>query len=178
MKGTKIAYRYAKALLELAIEQNALEAVRLNMTALAKVDADSVDFQNLLKSPIVKADKKIQIFHSIFSNFEKVSISFMELITKNNREFLLADIAASFETIYKEHKGIVPVTIVSATKLNETSIKNIIGKLKESVKGDLEITEKIDTSLIGGFVVKMGDKQFDASIANQFKNLKQLLITN
>jgi len=175
MKGTKIAYRYAKALLELTLEQNNLEKVRANMQSLHKVDAENIDFQNLLKSPIVKADKKIEIFHSIFNNFEKITLSFIDLITKNNREFLLADIAYSFEIIYKEHKGIVPVSIVSASALNETTKAAIIAKVASSIKGEVEVQSSIDASLIGGFIVKMGDKYFDASIANQFKNLKQSL---
>ncbi len=175
MKGTKAASRYAKALLELAIEQNKLDRIASDMAYLAKINRDEKDFAILLNSPVVKADKKIAIFNEIFSHFDELTTKFIDLIAKNRRESLLAEIALSFEAQVKEYKGIVPVTLISATALNNATKDAILSKVKGSIKGQPEITEVIDEELIGGFIVRMGDKQIDASIASQFNNLKQRL---
>ena len=175
MKSTKVAARYAKALLELAIEQKKVDSVSGDMHFLLQTNNESRDFELLIGSPIVKADKKIAIFKMIFEQFEEITMAFVELITKNGREALLPAIAAEFEAQVKAHKGIVPMTLVSAVPLDQSTKDAILGKVQGSVKGTLEITEVIDESLIGGFMVKMGDTQIDASVASQFKNLKQRL---
>jgi F-type H+-transporting ATPase subunit delta len=88
---------------------------------------------------------------------------------------MLGDIAEAFEAQVKEHRGIVPMTITSAVKLDASTRDAIIAKVQASVEGKLEVEEKVDESLIGGFVVRMGDHQIDASISNQLNNLKQRL---
>jgi len=175
MKGTKAASRYAKALLELAIEQQKLDQVAADMAYLTQVNAESAELAVLLNSPIINSHKKISIFKELFGAYDTLSISFVELITKNGREALLAEIASSFTAQLKTYRGITPVTLVSATKLNDTTRKAILSKVEGSVKGTLEVTEIINESLIGGFIVKIDDKQVDASIASQFNKLKQRL---
>ncbi|MFN5910821.1 MAG: ATP synthase F1 subunit delta [Bacteroidota bacterium] len=175
MKSTKAASRYAKALLELAVENGKLDMVADNMRYLAKVSSENHDFRLLLNSPIVKADKKVAIFNDLFSDFDKVTTLFIGLITKNRREYMLNDIAQAFENQVKAYKGIVPVTLVSAVPLNAATRENIMKKIKSSVKGELEVNEIIDKSLIGGFIVRMDDKQIDASVLSQFNKLKQRL---
>lgn len=175
MNSSKVAIRYAQALLELAVENNSLDAVSRDMQYLAQVNADNRDFQLLLSSPIIKADKKIAVLNEIFGSFERVSTSFIELIAKNGRESILPEIATAFNELVKAHKGIVPVTLTSATKLDESVKKQIVSKIAASVKGTIEITEVIDPALIGGFIVKMGDTQIDASVASKLSQLKQRL---
>jgi len=175
MKSTKAASRYAKALLELAIEQGNLDKVSADMAYLHKVCSEEKDFVILLNSPVIKSDKKISIFNSLFGDFDRLSTLFIDLIAKNRREYMLGDIAASFDSQLKAHQGIVPVTLLSAKALNSKTRDMIMEKISASVKGKLEVSEVIDDSLIGGFIVRMDDKQIDASIATQFKNLKQRL---
>lgn len=175
MNSTKAASRYAKALLELAIEQGNLEKVAADMAYMHKVCSEEKEFVILLNSPIIKSDKKISIFNSLFGDFDRLSSMFIDLIAKNRREYMLEDIAASFDAQLKAHKGIVPVTLISAKALNAKTKDMIMEKISASVKGKLEVNEEIDESLIGGFIVRMDDKQIDASIATQFKNLKQRL---
>lgn len=175
MNSSKVAIRYAQALLELAVENNSLDAVSRDMQYLAQVNADNRDFQLLLSSPVIKADKKIAVLNEIFGSFEKVSTTFVELIAKNGRENILPEIADAFNALVKAHKGIVPVTLTSAAKLDDAVKKQIVSKISASIKGTVEITEVIDPSLIGGFIVKMGDTQIDASIASKLSQLKQRL---
>lgn len=175
MKSSKVASRYAKSLLDIAIEQNKIDAVLGDMKFLTEINGESRDFELLVKSPIVKADKKVEIFEKVFDQFEEVSMAFVKLITKNRREALLPEIAMAFDALVKEHKGIVPVSIISAAPLDAKTKDAITSKVQTLVKGQLEIEEKIDAALIGGFVVRMGDTQIDASVASQFNNLKQRL---
>lgn len=175
MKSTKVASRYAKSLLEIAIEQKNVDSVLGDMKFLLQTNNETRDFELLVASPIINADKKIEIFEKVFDQFEAVSMNFVKLITKNGREEFLPEIARSFEAQVKEYKGIVPITIVTASALDDATRTKIVAKVQETVKGQLEIEEKIDASLIGGFMVRMGDMQIDASIANQFNNLKQRL---
>lgn len=175
MKSTKVASRYAKSLLEIALEQKNVDSVLGDMKFLLQTSNETSDFGMLIASPIISADKKIEIFEKIFDQFEAVSMDFVKLIIKNGREEFLPEIARSFEAQVKEYKGIVPITIITASTLDSATRAKIVAKVQETVKGELEIEEKIDASLIGGFVVRMGDMQIDASIANQFNNLKQRL---
>ena len=175
MKNTKAASRYAKALLELAIEQKKIDSVLGDMQFLLRTSNDIHDFELLIASPIINADKKISIFEKVFEQFEEVSMAFIRLITKNRREGLLPQIAASFEAQVKDYRGIVPITLISAVKLQDSTKDGILAKVQASVKGTLEVTEEIDSSLIGGFMVRMGDVQIDASVSSQFNNLKQRL---
>jgi len=175
MKSTKSAVRYAKALLELAIEQNKLESISNDMNAIIAANEETRDFQLFLSSPLIQAEKKVSIFNQLFDYFEDLSLSFVSLITKNGRENILVEIAASFQDQVKAYKGIVPVTLVSSKKLDETTVNAILAKVKPAVKGEIELTEKIDEEILGGFVVKIGNTQVDASVANQLKNLKQRL---
>lgn len=175
MKGTKAASRYAQALLELAAEHNKVDTVQNDMNFFLSVVNENREFENLLKSPIVKADKKISIFKAIFDVFDETSKSFLTLIVKNGRESILPQIAMAYKTKLQEQKGIVPITITTASKLDDAVRTQILAKIESSVKGTLEVEEKLDESLIGGFVVRMGDTQIDASVSRQFKDLKQRL---
>jgi F-type H+-transporting ATPase subunit delta len=175
MKSTKVASRYAKALLELAIENKKVDSVLGDMHFLLQTNNEAREFELLIASPIINADKKIAVFKLVFEQFEELTMSFVELITKNGREGILPAIAQEFDAQVKSHRGIVPMTLVSAVPLDKATKDTIVSKVQVAVKGTLEITEEIDESLIGGFVVKMGDIQVDASVLSQFNNLKQRL---
>jgi F-type H+-transporting ATPase subunit delta len=142
---------------------------------LAAANAETRDFELLISSPIVNPDKKISIFEKVFEQFEEVTMAFVKLITKNGRESFLPAIAASFDAQVKELRGIHPMTLITAAPLDAATKDAILAKVQTSVNGQLEVTEEIDESLIGGFMVRMGDMQIDASVLSQFNNLKQRL---
>jgi F-type H+-transporting ATPase subunit delta len=177
MSVTRIANRYAQALLSLSIEQNSLEKVNADMLQLSEICRESKDFENLLNSPIVDSSKKLEIFNLIFgAKMEKISVDFMNLIIQNSRESMMPSIAASFIDLYKENQNILDVTVIAADKLDENTKGVITDKIKQSYNGTIVLIEKIDPTLIGGFIVRIGDKQIDASIANQLANLKNILL--
>ena len=88
----------------------------------------------------------------------------------------MIDIAKQFNSLLKTHRGIVPITIISAQQLEEATKSSILAQISGSINGTPEITEQIDAALIGGFIVRMGDHQIDASVANQLKRLKQQFV--
>lgn len=176
MKGSKVAARYAQALLEITEEQQKTDAALSNMRDLSVTAGDNREFELFLKNPIIKSDKKIAILEKVFTHFDEVSLSFIRLITKNGREALLPAIAHEFDARVKSVRGIVPITLTSAVAL-DTSVKDsIVKKLSAQVEGKLEIEEKLDDKLIGGFMVRMGDVQIDASILRQFKEMRKNLM--
>lgn len=172
MKSTKAATRYAKALLDLAVENNKTEQVSANMLALISANEGNEEFNGFLNSPIISSEKKNEIFKVLFPNFESQTVSFMELIAKNGRENILPAIAASYQEQLKAHKGIVSVILTSAVPLDAATKATILQKIQVAVKGEIELEEQIDPSLIGGFVIKIGDNRIDASVVNQLKNIK------
>jgi len=172
MKSTKSAIRYAKAILELSSETNAVDQVASDMERIVEAGNDTGDFQVFLNSPVIKTDKKISILKVLFSEFTELTMSFIELITKNKREYLLTEIASAFVNLLKKQNGIVPISVTSAVKLEKQTLNQILEKLKSHVDGEFEVTEEVDPALIGGFVVRMEDKQIDASIASQLNRMK------
>jgi F-type H+-transporting ATPase subunit delta len=175
MRGSKGATRYAQALIELAVEKNILDTVAVDMQLFQQVCKENREFELMLASPIVRSDKKMEVLKAVFGNFQEMSMKFLELIAKNGREAILPDIAMAFEVQLKAFKGIIPITLVSAKKLDDAVKTSILAKVQAYVTGTLEVTEEIDDSLIGGFIVKMDDQMIDASVASQFTELKQRL---
>ena len=172
MRSTKSAIRYAKAILELSSETNAVDQVASDMERIVEAGKDTGDFQVFLNSPVIKTDKKISILKVLFPEFTELTTSFIELITKNKREYLLTEIASAFVSLLKKQNGIVPISVTSAVKLEKQTLNQILEKLKSHVDGAFEVTEEVDPALIGGFVVRMEDKQIDASIASQLNRMK------
>lgn len=175
MKGTKAASRYAQALLDLSIEQNQLEQVYADMITFAQAVKETKEFQLFLNNPVINSSKKKDVLTAVFPDFAQLTSSFIALVTANRRENLLPFIAASFIEQYKAHKGIVEVTVLTASRLDDTVREQILAKIKPSIKVDIELREEIDPELIGGFVVEMGDVRIDASVSSQLNNLKQRL---
>ena len=175
MKSTKSAIRYAKALLEMSIEQNTIDSILFDMQRIVSVADCSKEFLIFLNSPVVKSDKKIVILEKLLPKLQPLSSAFISLLTKNGRAPILHFIAAGFVSLVEQHRGIVTGTITSAVALNEESRKKILSKLAVTIQGELKLTEKIDPSLIGGFIITIGDKQIDASVSQQLKNLRQEL---
>ena len=172
MRSTKSAIRYAKAILDLSSETNAVDKVASDMERIVEAGNDTGDFQVFLNSPVIKTDKKISILKVLFPEFTELTMSFIELITKNKREYLLTEIASAFVNLLKKQNGIVPISVTSAVKLEKQTLNQILEKLKSHVDGEFEVTEEVDPALIGGFIVRMEDKQIDASIASQLNRMK------
>jgi F-type H+-transporting ATPase subunit delta len=179
MAQSRATIRYAKALFQLAAEQDILEQSYQDIVFLDAVCTQSKEFSLLLKSPIVKTDKKLKILEEIFgSKINKVTMSFINIITTKRRESLLALVASSFITLYKKHNKIGTATVISATPLDKALKAEMIRFIKKNGDKNVELTEKIDENIIGGAIIRMGDKQLDASVSREISELRQLFNKN
>ncbi len=166
--------RYAKSLLEIAVENNKLEEVYNNMLLIESTIKENRDLSVLLNSPVVKSTKKVSVLIAIFgAKIGDTTTSFLQLVSERKREPLLEDIAFSFIALYKKHKNIIVAEVTSAVKLDDIQKQNIIALLKTDAT--VEMVEKIDPSIIGGFIVRVDDKQIDASILRELSDLRQAL---
>lgn len=179
MMQSRVTIRYAKALFQLVIEQDTLEQSYNDMVLLDNACAESKELSLLLKSPIVKTDKKLKILEEIFGKkISKVTMSFINIITTKKRESLLALIASSFITLYKAHNKIEPATVITAAPLDEALIAEVINFIKKHGDDNVELTEKVDSTIIGGAIIRMGDKQLDASVSKAISKLRQIFNKN
>jgi len=177
MIETKVARRYAKSLLDLSKERDLMEAVFNDMKLLALVCEQNRDLSLLLNSPIIHADKKLSILKKVFAGkMNNLSFSFFDIITRKGRESHLESIAREVVRLYKEYKGIQTAIVTSAVGLDDELRRNVYKIIGDSLNSEIELVEKVDKNLIGGFVLRVGDKQFDASIASELRNLRQQLI--
>lgn len=175
---SKVSRRYAKSLLDFAIEQNSLKAVAEDMVLVADTCANSRDLTNLLKSPIVKTDKKVAILLQIFGGkVGSITSKFIQVLAKKNREGIIGDIANSFTTLYKAHQGIVTAELISATPL-DADLKSKAAKMLSQFGDKTELIEKVDPSLIGGFILRVGDRQFDESVSSKIRAIKRTFQNN
>ena len=174
MKDTKVAARYAKSLLDLSIEMKSLEVVLADMKMIYGVCAENSELTAVLRSPIIKSDKKLSILNEIFGKqISPLTQKFVNLLSVKTRESYIMDIAEQFANQYKEYKGITTATITSATPLDDASRKRVLDMVKAAAKSEVELDEKIKADLVGGFVIRIGDTQVDASVLRQIKNLKR-----
>ncbi len=180
MPNPRLASRYAKSLLDLAIEKGQLEQVYADMQLLKQICKGNRDFVNLLKSPIVKADTKVKIIKAITAG--KVTVitdSFIELLTRKTRESNLPEILNSFIAQYKGHKDIHTVSLTTAVPVSDAMRNTIIEQVKKASGYDkIELEEKVDANIIGGFVLQVGDKLVDASIAYDLKAIAKQFENN
>ncbi len=175
MSVARIASRYAKSLIELATERGELDKVREDIKYFNQV-AEVKDFALLLKSPIIKADKKAKIFDSIFmGKVGELTKAFFDIIVKKGREPYLADIARAFVDQYKTQKRISSVTLTTAAPVSDGLVASIKQKLIEGkqVHPNIELETKIDPALLGGYVLEFDNKLYDASVAHKLEILRK-----
>jgi F-type H+-transporting ATPase subunit delta len=172
-----VANRYAKSLMELALESNKLDQVRTDMNMIGRLCKESREFELMLNSPIIKTDKKAGVINTLFKGkVSDLTLSFLNLITNKRRESYIPGIASAFDEQYKKNKNIFTAIVTSATGLDEKTKQKVLDLVKSQLKGEVELVEKIDPKTIGGFILKIGDKQVDKTVSRQLTNLKKELV--
>jgi len=174
MTNSRAAARYVNSLLQLAVEKNVLEEVHQDMLLFSKTVRENHQFELLLGSPIIKHDKKRDVLQAVFKGkVDPLTLSVFDILTKKNREPLLMAIAEQFHTAYNEYMKIGVATVTTAVPLDDAlraEIRTMVQQL--SKKDSVDLKEKIDKNMIGGFVLNVGDRQIDASLKNKLKSLQ------
>jgi F-type H+-transporting ATPase subunit delta len=173
MINSKVTHRYAKALLDLAINEKQLDVCLSDMTLIKTVCSENNDFSLLLKSPIVNTDKKTSIISQVFENkLSKTTSLFLKVITSKKREALIPLIAENFIRLHKTHNKIATAKVTTATPLDKETRKEVTNYVKSKTNFSIELIEEIDDEIIGGTIIQMGDQQLDGSIRRNIKELK------
>jgi F-type H+-transporting ATPase subunit delta len=174
MSEIQVATRYAKSILDLAEEQGSVEAISESVSYFLRVCKANSELRAVLKNPIVSPDKKIAILNQVFGpNVPPLILSFFKIVVSKGRAQVLYATAKEFVNLYNIKKGIVKATVTSAAPLSEENKREIESVVRETVKGEIVLQTKVNPSLIGGFVLQVGDKQFDTSISSRLQKLKK-----
>jgi len=175
VSAIKLATRYAKSLLDFAIEKGKLEEIHQDQLYLSKVLKVSKEFNMLLSSPLIHPDRKLKALQAVFGGkLNELTMLFLQLLVRKNREVYLKEMADSFLRQYDEFRHITRVKLTSAAPLEEQQVEALLNKLKQQAQlEEVQLTVEVDESLIGGFVLQYGDKQYDASIARQLDTVKK-----
>lgn len=174
MAVATVAARYAKSLLGLAQEKGLTEVIHKDMQFLQQTLAQSRPLLLMLKNPIVRAEKKNAVVKAVFkSRLNPMTMAFLEIIARKNREAILDAVADAYINQYDKQKGIQRATVLTTMPLTDALRK----KFKDMVFNNsgakiVELSETIDPKLIGGYILRIGDQQIDGSIRNQLNELR------
>jgi F-type H+-transporting ATPase subunit delta len=175
--NTRAANRYAKALIELASQSNIEDVVQKDMANVFSTIQTSKELQDVLNSPIIKISDKKAVVEKIFDGkVNPLTNKLFALLSENKRMDLLHSISGQYNVLYNDKKGIVKAIVTSAVALDDELKAKVLTKAKELVGNkSINLETKIDESLVGGFILRVGDVQVDASIATQLNKLKRSL---
>jgi F-type H+-transporting ATPase subunit delta len=180
MPNPRLAARYAKSLIDLANEKNQVETVYQDMQFLQALCRESRDFLVLLRSPIVKPDKKGAIVETVTKGkISDITAAFNRLLINKGRESNLPEIIVSFIDQYKHQKGIHTIKLTTAVPVTEEVKKQIIGQIqKQTNLSNIDLKATVNEDIIGGFVLEIGDTLVDASIAYDLNKIKAQFMNN
>ena len=180
MPNPRLATRYAKSLIDISNEKGDLEKVFADMQWIQSVSKSNRDFVNLLRSPVINPDTKKKVIDAVTAGkLSTIITAFIALLVKKGRESNLPEIATAFIAQYKIQKKIHTVKLTTAQPASEAVKKAIIEQVKQSSGFDnIELEEKVDKDIIGGFVLQMEDKLIDASVAYDLKAIARQFENN
>lgn len=169
-----IAGRYATALFELARDAGELDAVAADLDNIEAAIAEAPDFASLLRSPLFNRDEQGKGVAAVLAALGASDLirRFVGLVARNRRLFALSGMIAGFRNLLARHRNEVLAEVVSATPLNPAQLESIRAALAQASKGKIRLNTKVDASLIGGVVVKLGSRMVDASIRTKLNTLK------
>ena len=178
MAGARAAIRYAKAVLSLASDQNTAEVVNSDMKLIADTIAENKELNDMLQSPVITSSDKKAVLLEVFKASNKNTLDLISTLSTNNRISILQHVASKYNQLFDESKGIEIATVTTAVELSEDLKKKVLAKAKALTGKDVEVQNIIDESILGGFILRIGDTQYNASVANQLNKLKQEFTLN
>ncbi len=173
MSDIRVASRYARSLIELAKEKNVLEEVHNDMQLFASTVNSNHELLLLLKNPIIRNDKKLNVLKGIFgSKVSNMTMEFFKIASRKKREPYLLSVASEFESLYRIEKGIVKAEVVTAFPMTEEMRREFEAIVVKLTSKKPELVSRIDKSIIGGYILRIGDRQIDESIQSKLEELK------
>lgn len=173
MNQNRAAIRYAKATLDFAVEKKAAEAVEKDMREIAATISGSEELQHLLESPIIKSEVKKNSLWEIFKDASEITKGLLQTLLSNKRIAMLQEVAFKYIILHEKLKGEEVAYVTTAVPLTSALEKKILDTVTKATGNKVTLENKIDENIIGGFVLRVGDTRYDASIANKLNGLKR-----
>ncbi|WP_312090543.1 ATP synthase F1 subunit delta [Chryseobacterium sp.] len=174
MLTSKVAKRYAQGLLDFTKESGQTEAVFAEMKDVVKLMSESKDLNTFFMTPYIDAHKKTEVAKEIFKSFSPVSQNLIKLIIKNGRESQLKNVAQQFINKVEDINGIQRITLTTATELSNENMEQILRStnlVNQSATFDLKVN--VNPEILGGYILRVGDQQVDASVKSKLNNIKK-----
>lgn len=174
MVGSRAAVRYAKAILDVANQKGQAERVSEDMKNISQAISESQELKLFLENPIHKGEVKLNALKEIFANTTEDTKSLFNLLLQNKRFDILGDIARKYNVLFDELKGNEIAYVTTAVEMNEDFKAKVLEKVQELTnKKQVVIENIVNPEIIGGFIIRIGDKQFNASVAEKLEKLKR-----
>ncbi|GAA4272198.1 ATP synthase F1 subunit delta [Aquimarina gracilis] len=171
----RAAIRYAKAVLSLAQDKKATEDVQKDMQSIIATVDNSAELKMVLNSPLIKSEVKLASLREIFKGAGDITQKLFETLIQNKRVDLLAEVAKQYMILFDQLNNTQVATVTTAVPLDKASSKKVLDKVKELTGNEATLENIVDESIIGGFILRVGDLQYNASIANKLTTLKREL---
>lgn len=174
MGSTRAAVRYAKAVLDLSIDAGTTDAVLNDMKAVVGTLENSKDLRLALQSPVIQIKDKRAVLKEVFKDASKETMGLIDVLAHNKRVDLVGNVAESYINLYNERKGVQAATVTTAVPITSELEAKVLAKVTELTGSkDVKLENIVDESIIGGFVLRVGDSQYNASISSQLSKLKR-----
>ena len=170
---SRAAIRYAKAILDIAQSSGKAEAVNNDMKSIVTSVGDSAELKEFLASPVIKMDVKKSAVSEIFSSVQNETNSLFQLLFENKRFEILESVAKEYKRLFHESNGVEVAKVTTAIAITPELESKVLAKIAEFSNKKITIENTIDPSIIGGFILRVGDQQYNASVANKLGELKR-----
>ena len=176
MASTRAAIRYAKAVLEIAVSKNATSQVSADMALIASTIQSNSELNSFIQNPLVRVEAKKDVVSEVFASVDPVTQSIFQLLLENKRFGILDSIAVEYNKLFDIMNGVEVAKVTTAIPMDAALEAKVSAKIASiSSSKTITIENIVDPSIIGGFILKIGDKQYNASIANRLQVLKREL---
>lgn len=173
MSNNRAAIRYAKATLDFAVEQKAADKVDKDMRDIAQVISENKELQQVLASPVIKSSVKKDSLSAIFKGSHEIIMGLIATLTDNKRIEMLQEVAYKYIIQYEKMKGEDVAYVTTAVPLTAELEKKVLGQVQKLTGNKVTLENKIDQGIVGGFILRVGDLQYDASVVNKLNVLKR-----
>ena len=178
MKLSRAASRYAKAILSLAIDENKAVVVNEDMKSILVTVSKNKELRDFLSSPLVKPDQKRDGLRQVFKDANDVTMKTFDLLVANKRTDILLDVATSFIVLFEEMNKREIATVTTAVEITADLEKKVLAKAQELAGKEVTLEKVIDPSILGGFILRVGDREINASMQNKICELKRTFAIN
>lgn len=177
MASSKVANRYAQSFIDTSVEKNILDRVTSDFDLVYQSLIKSRELLRAFKSHIIKKETKQSILAEVFGKLiSRDSLDFLNFVIEKGREELFVEILEKFESLKDEHIGAVKINVITAFDFSDTQKIKLQQKFEDHLKKSARLTFKIDENIIGGFVAKVGDTVYNASMLHQLGLLRKQLL--